>query len=179
MLEAGHRCAIPTCRTVAPLNIEHIEDWAKVGEHRFENLIVLCANCHGLKVDKANPRHLDRKALRQYKANLGLLNARYSDFERRVIQWFAERPGEVAIKLGGVGSTLEIELMHLLRDGILMRFITTSWDDLARSAHEGELLKVGEVFGLTEAGMVLVEQWKAAQPIEALPGISVSDTADD
>lgn len=49
MVEADHRCAIPTCRAVAPLVFEHIEDWAKVREHKFENMIVLCANCNGLK----------------------------------------------------------------------------------------------------------------------------------
>ena len=61
-VEAGHRCAIPTCGAVAPPVIEHIDDWATVKEHRFENMIVLCANCHGLKGD--GPRKLDRNALR-------------------------------------------------------------------------------------------------------------------
>ena len=37
-VEAGHRCAIPTCRAVAPLEIEHIEDWAKVREHIHDQL---------------------------------------------------------------------------------------------------------------------------------------------
>jgi hypothetical protein len=89
-MEAGHRCAIPTCRAVAPLVIEHIDDWAMVQEHKFENMIVLCANCHGLKGEGS--RKLDRKALRQYKLNLGVINNRYSDFERRVLEYFAENP---------------------------------------------------------------------------------------
>ncbi|MGI5165628.1 HNH endonuclease signature motif containing protein [Spirillospora sp. CA-253888] len=121
MLEADHRCAIPTCRVVAPLNIEHIDDWARVQKHEFDNLIVLCANCHGLKKDKTNARHLDRKALRQYKANLGLLNARYGDFERRVIELFASNPGARVIKLTGGSDINRIQLMHLLRDGMLSR----------------------------------------------------------
>jgi hypothetical protein len=25
LLEAGHRCAIPTCRAIGPLQLEHIE----------------------------------------------------------------------------------------------------------------------------------------------------------
>src|SRR4051812_22406734 len=87
MVEAGHRCAVPTCRAVAPLQIEHIDDWAKVKEHDFSNQIVLCANCHGLK--GTGPRRLDRKALRQYKANLGVLTGRYSNLERRVLDYFA------------------------------------------------------------------------------------------
>jgi hypothetical protein len=86
-VEAGYRCAIPTCRAVAPLVIEHIADWAEVREHKFENTIVLCANCHGLKGE--GQRQLSRAALRQYKANLGLLNHRYSALERRLLEDFA------------------------------------------------------------------------------------------
>jgi len=40
LLEAGHRCAIPTCRQT-PVEIVHIDPWAKVREHKFENLIAL------------------------------------------------------------------------------------------------------------------------------------------
>jgi hypothetical protein len=60
-IEAGYRCAIPTCRVIGPLEIDHIEDWAKVKEHKFVNMIVLCANSHGLKGE--GPRKLNRKAL--------------------------------------------------------------------------------------------------------------------
>ncbi|WP_132301905.1 HNH endonuclease signature motif containing protein [Kribbella sp. VKM Ac-2568] len=41
LVEAGHRCAIPTCRAT-PTEICHIEPWAKAKAHRFENLIALC-----------------------------------------------------------------------------------------------------------------------------------------
>jgi hypothetical protein len=38
-VEAGHRCAIPTCRATSGLQIHHIADWAKVREHTFANLV--------------------------------------------------------------------------------------------------------------------------------------------
>ena len=44
-VEAGHRCAIPTCRHI-DIVIHHIIPWAKVNEHVYENLIALCPNCH-------------------------------------------------------------------------------------------------------------------------------------
>ena len=63
MLEAGHRCAILTCRQIGPLQIEHIEDWARVKKHDFENMIVLCANCHGRKgCHRRRSPELDRTA---------------------------------------------------------------------------------------------------------------------
>jgi hypothetical protein len=37
----------------------------------------------------------------QYKANLGLLASRYGEVERRVIEYFAENPGERVVYLAG------------------------------------------------------------------------------
>ena len=45
LIEAGHRCAIHTCRQV-PVEIAHIDPWSRCREHRFENLIALCPTCH-------------------------------------------------------------------------------------------------------------------------------------
>jgi hypothetical protein len=165
MIEAGHRCAIPTCHTTEPLQIEHIEEYAQVQEHTFENMIVLCANCHARKKNNANPRHIDRTALRQYKANLGLLNARYGDFERRVIDWFARHPDVPFIQLGGVGVELEIQLMYLLQDGMLIRPIASTADGNVPDIFGG-VIRVSETFVITEKGRNLVERWKAARPID-------------
>jgi len=154
-VEAGHRCAIPTCRAVAPLVIEHIDDWAIVREHRFENLIVLCANCHGLKGE--GPRRLDRKALRQYKINLGVINSRYGDIERRVLEFFAEQPGINDITLPG---GLDILLLYLIKDGLL-----------AKMPYRGGIyfgsLPMQQGYVLTPAGREFVGKWAAAQPVSA------------
>ncbi|MFI9848391.1 HNH endonuclease [Nonomuraea sp. NPDC051941] len=70
LIEAGHRCAIPTCRAT-PVEIAHIIPWSKVKKHEFKNLIALCPTCHARYDDPHNP--LDRKAVRQYKVNLNPL----------------------------------------------------------------------------------------------------------
>ncbi|MFE6766381.1 HNH endonuclease [Streptomyces sp. NPDC057689] len=70
LIEAGHRCAIPTCRAT-PVEIAHITPWAKTKKHEFNNLIALCPNCHTRFDDPHNP--LDRKSMRQYKAKLNPL----------------------------------------------------------------------------------------------------------
>ncbi|TFD53004.1 HNH endonuclease, partial [Cryobacterium frigoriphilum] len=44
--EAGHRCAIPTCRGTSGLQMAHIVPWEVVREHTFENMILLCAVDH-------------------------------------------------------------------------------------------------------------------------------------
>ena len=70
LIEAGHRCSIPTCRETE-IDIHHITPWEECKTHEFENLIALCPNCHR----RAHKKEIDKKALRQYKANLSKNNA--------------------------------------------------------------------------------------------------------
>lgn len=65
LVEAGHRCAIHTCRH-PDVDVHHIEPWSRVRDHRAENLIALCPNCHR----RAELGEIDRRALRLYKVRL-------------------------------------------------------------------------------------------------------------
>jgi 5-methylcytosine-specific restriction endonuclease McrA len=76
LVEAGHRCAIPTCRYIE-VELHHIIPWATCRTHEYENLIALCANCHG----RADSGKIDRKALRLYKLNLRFAHDKYSQLE--------------------------------------------------------------------------------------------------
>ncbi|MFF3229124.1 HNH endonuclease [Nocardia suismassiliense] len=67
LVEAGHRCAIPTCRQY-PVEVDHIVDWAKTRRHDFDNLIALCPTCHARKTKG----EIDTLAMKQYKLNLGV-----------------------------------------------------------------------------------------------------------
>lgn len=88
LLEAGYRC--PLCKQTEPLEFEHIEEWSDVKKHEFTNMIVLCASCHGRKKDTSNPRHINKASLKKLKQSLMLLNGRYSDLERRVLEVFQQ-----------------------------------------------------------------------------------------
>lgn len=66
LVEAGHRCAIHTCRYAAGVDVHHIVPWEKCQEHTYDNLIALCPNCHR----RADSGEIDRKSLRIYKARL-------------------------------------------------------------------------------------------------------------
>ena len=66
LVEAGHRCAIPTCRATTT-EIAHIEPWAKSHDNTFGNLIALCPNCH-MRFDQK--KEIDAKSVRIYKQNL-------------------------------------------------------------------------------------------------------------
>ena len=93
LVEAGHRCAIATCRQV-PIEIAHILAWSRCKKHEFHNLIPLCPNCH-TRFDKGE---IDHKSMTAYKHNLAILNRRYGSVEIRVLEFFARtrRPAESA-----------------------------------------------------------------------------------
>jgi len=65
LVEAGHRCAIHTCRH-PDADVHHIIPWEQCRQHSYDNLIALCPNCHR----RAGTGEIDRKALRLYKAQI-------------------------------------------------------------------------------------------------------------
>ncbi|WP_370968586.1 HNH endonuclease [Amycolatopsis sp. cg9] len=161
-IEAGYRCAVPTCRQ-HPVDIDHIVDWAEVRKHEFDNLIALCPTCHRRKGNK--PGQIDRVALRHYKANLSVINNRYGDIEKRLIEAYAERRsnGELLDEDGDpydyfiLGGGSEISVRYLLRDGYLRKV-------------ESHAPRVGpmplvDVYQFTESGREFVDNWAAAQPL--------------
>lgn len=151
-VEAGHRCAIPTCR-YPRVEIAHIVPWADVLEHQFENLIALCPNCHDL-FDK--DKKIDRRAMQIYKANLSLLNYRYGEFERRVLQLFCDQPTADSVNLPGWH---DIHVLHLLKDGLLIKTDENSGCILAG-------IPSWEKYQLTVKGKQFVNDWKKAHSLE-------------
>lgn len=72
-MESGDHCAV--CGESSSLDLHHIIPWAKVKEHKAENLICLCANCHRL----AHSQKWDGKKLHHYKLNPWIKNRSASE----------------------------------------------------------------------------------------------------
>lgn len=158
-MESGYRCAIPACGVTAPLHLDHIISWEAVRAHEFGNLIVLCANHHGLKESATGPRSLDRKALQSIKHNLALVNGRYGDIERRVIDYFIENPGLCRVTLPG---NFEVLLMRLIDDGIL-----NPPQPAGLSMALGDLqLKGADYYDLTDRGDEIVGRIREARSVD-------------
>jgi hypothetical protein len=119
MIEAGYRCAV--CKTPEPLEIDHIEEWSVVKEHEFHNMIVLCPNCHSRKKNTSDPRHINRASLKRIKANLMMLNGRYSDLERRIIEKFQEDLASKAIDTPSIviPERLHVLVRYLIKDELV------------------------------------------------------------
>ena len=82
LVEAGHRCAIPTCR-FPTTELAHIVPYSKVKKHDYHNLIALCPNCH-TRFDKGE---IDKKSIDIYKSKLVFLSDRYSKYELDVLEF--------------------------------------------------------------------------------------------
>jgi hypothetical protein len=149
LIEAGHRCAIHTCRQVA-VEIAHIVAWSKSKEHRLENLIALCPTCH-TRFDRGE---IDRRSMLIYKHRLSVPNNRYGDLERRIIELFAREPNREDI---WILDTMEILLMYILEDGIIRP------TGLVEEIKKETLVK--KQYQLTEKGRDYISWWFASKEV--------------
>ena len=161
-VEAGHRCAIPTCRQTSGLEIHHIVPWAKVREHTFENLILLCAVCHA----RATKGEIDQTAMKQHKLNLGLMTQRYGDFERRILEWFLDAGNLDRALVLDYSNILDVHLRYLLGDGLLVATTLPAGGGFTfTDAFGSRPLSERRAYTLTPAGKALVENIAAARSL--------------
>ena len=98
-----------------------------------------------------------------YKKNLGLLNHRYGDFERRILQYFLEQPKKEHVYITG-GSDL---LVHfLVKDNFLIK---TQYNSAISS--EIKDLNSGPIYTwtaykLTDAGKSFVKAWEGGNSLD-------------
>ena len=145
LVEAGHRCAIPTCRHPTT-EIAHIVPESQSHDDSFANLIALCPKCQG--------KEIDAQTMRMYKHNLEILNSRYSDFERRVFDQIAETDQRSFI----VEAGLEIPLLHAVNDGLLRRV------ELVPAANQrGEPTQLK--YEVTDAGLDFINRYVCGEDL--------------
>jgi hypothetical protein len=151
LVEAEHRCAIPTCRQF-PVHIRHIHELVDGGEDEFANLIALCESCH----DRVKSGYLTRRSLEQFKASLAIINARYGDVERRVLQTFVQGDpsGGVLLPTG-----MEALMSFLVSDGMVEIRVPEGESNAQRFPSFRE-------YRLTDRGRKLVTRWAKAQPLD-------------
>jgi len=142
LIEAGHRCAIPTCR-FPTTDIAHIQPWAKVKEHKYENLIALCPNCHS----RADKGEIDRKSLKIYKRILQRLTDRYDRFELTVLNEL--RQGKPVVMAGNMLlliKNLLDEKLVVVKGGVIKEAIPN-------------LATLTVVVTLTDKGNRFIKEW--------------------
>lgn len=159
LVEAGHRCAIPTCRFTTT-EIAHIVPWAESQDNSFENLIALCPNCH-TRFDQK--KEIDRLAVRAYKHNLGIINNRYGEFERRLFEIIAET-GERVYVIGAGGDLL---LANAVKDGFLEDKNVSGMNlDVTGSNGFQKSFPLSFTYWVTDMGMEFVKKYSLGKDID-------------
>ena len=133
-----------------PVEIAHIDPWAKVKEHTFDNLIALCPTCH-TRFDNGD---IDRQSMLQYKANLSVINSRYGDIERKLLETLAGAPDNFALQMAG---GMRIALKYLLQDKLIAE-APGPGEDTVMYLHP-------RAYYLTPKGHEFVDHWMNAQEL--------------
>ena len=114
--EAGYRCAVPRCGGTVRLEMAHIEPWAKVKSHEFENMICLCADCHW-RFDKL--KQIPKKSIIQFKRNLSLLSHRYTQVENQLLKYFSLTDRMKPDEFMPIHPGMVVLYTNLLQDGLI------------------------------------------------------------
>ena len=158
LVEAGHRCAIPTCRATTT-EIAHIVPWAETHDDSFENLIALCPNCH-TRFDQK--KEIDRASIKMYKHNLGILNNRYGEFERRLFEVLA-KSGERIFVLGAAGDVL---VANAVKDGFFEDKKVEGVGFLVKASNGFEKnFPMTFTYWVTDAGVEFIKRFASGQDI--------------
>ena len=156
--EAGYRCAVPRCGGTVRLEMAHIEPWAKVRSHDFENMICLCADCHW-RFDKL--KQIPKKSIIQFKRNLSLLSHRYTQVENQLLKYFSlagpMQPGQFL----PIHPGMIVLYTNLLQDGLVnVQPISQSGGVYIQGIEPSQALT------LTDSGIDLIEAMVNAEEIE-------------
>ncbi len=146
LVEAGHRCAIPTCRMTTTV-IHHIEPYAIVKEHSYSNLIALCPNCHS----RVHNKEIDKKSIKMYKKKIVFLSDRYSKFELNVLDYLMKMEKNNKVCVSGY-----LLVKNLLDDDLIYNahtIATFGYSDGTKELNEF-------VVALTKKGKKFVLDWK-------------------
>jgi hypothetical protein len=124
LVEAGHRCAIPTCKN-PDVDLHHIVPWETCQKHEFANLIALCPNCHR----RAHLLEIDKLSLLKYKNNLTTdskdsLAANAGEVSSSVRTDWETREIDVNERLG---TQIEVRILypHFLRKNVNFKILNS------------------------------------------------------
>lgn len=129
--------------------------WAKTQDNSFENLIALCPNCH-TRFDQKN--EIDQISIKMYKQNLGILNNRYGEFERRLFEILAASGERVFV----VGAGGDILLANAVKDGFFEDKNVSGMNlDITVSNGFKKSFPMSFTYWLTDAGVDFIKRYAA------------------
>jgi len=150
LVEAGHRCAIPTCRSF-DVDVHHIIPFSKAKNHEYGNLIALCPNCHR----RAQKGEIDRKSLETYKDNLRYVIDKYSSFEIDLLMWLARRPQEALV----IPAHTELLFWRIKEEGLVQHIESPNAVSVSFSGIDTPLKMTPDLVIITDKGKRFVDSF--------------------
>lgn len=162
LMEAGYKCANPSCRHILTLELHHIV-WVKDGGGSDpENLIALCPNCHSLHTNG----YIPTEAIEVWKSLLVSLN----NPNRAIVDLLLVlNREEERLAVAEADSTTAAPPFRFTGDGlgVLSGLITSGLVKISRrysgASFSGGSMPSFEV-RLTESGQRIVKAWLSGSP---------------
>ena len=151
LIEAGHRCAIPTCRHI-DVDVHHIIPWKKCKKNKYKNLIALCPNCHR----RVHKNEIDVKSLKIYKANLRYTHDKFTQFEVDILFELYKMPKDDALHWP---PYLMLLIKRLIDIGYVERIINEKPYGIRTSiGPQNKMLELGpDLLIITDKGIKFIE----------------------
>jgi hypothetical protein len=150
LIEAGYRCAVPTCRTILAIDLHHIVEVAEGGGNERSNLLALCPTCHAL----FHRGEITREAIRVWKGVLVSLNERFDRDTKDKLLFLSHKDRPHLYSAEGV-----LHFTNLIAAG-LAKCGSERLESHARGGHGADISKSRWPVELTERGKLLVEAWQ-------------------
>jgi HNH endonuclease len=161
LMEAGYKCANPTCRHILTLELHHIV-WVKDGGGNDpSNLVALCPNCHSLHTTG----HIPKDAVDTWKSLLVSLNNPHRASADLLLVLYNEGQGLAQV----TDQSSQPPPFRFTGDGlgVLAGILTSGLVEISRrfsgASFTGGGMPSFEV-RLTDAGRRLVEAWRSGRP---------------
>jgi hypothetical protein len=141
LIEAGYRCAVPSCRTILAIDLHHIVEVSLGGGDEAGNLLALCPTCHALH----HRGTISQEAIFAWK---GMLVALGHAFDREAIDLllFLALPSANEFRVDGTGV---LRFARLIAAGFA-EMKAVSWST-------GFVMYA---VSLTTKGLALIEAWR-------------------
>ena len=153
LIEAGYRCAVPTCRTILAIDLHHIVEVAEGGGNERSNLLALCPTCHAL----FHRGEISREAIRVWKGVLVSLNEGFDRDTKDKLLFLSLKDRPHLYSADGV-----LHFTNLIAAGLAK--CGGERPELHASGYGADISKSRWPVELTERGKLLVAAWQKGDP---------------
>lgn len=145
-LESDNGCGFCGLRDLRALTIHHIEhDDGKNVDHSYDNLVVLCHNCHNI-----------------YHQKKGITKSQIIETKRKLILKTLTPLGISALKIAArkkIVAGVPFTLMHLVELGLLEEIEVNGWSVAEFDGKEIEVA-TDAIYEITSKGKQFYKKWK-------------------